>query len=144
MSGARPTGGFPHPVERERRAVRTRSGVDGGEALVDLASVVEDALADLVGRPPGDGAVRIGRVATGEDLIAVAGGVEEVDRLSAGDAVAGGAMSIGTLSMAMRSAARPTSCHSPSLKAKWCNLPWGPPRTAIGWIWLLLVNQLAM
>ena len=46
--------------------------------------------------------------------------------------------------MENRSAARPTSLQSPSLKAKWWSLPWGPERTASWWIWLLLVIQLAM
>ena len=71
--------------------VRSGSGEDRGERVVQLAGVVEHALAERLGRPHRHRAVAVGQVATGEDLVAVARRVEEVDRLAAGDAVAGGA-----------------------------------------------------
>src|SRR5688572_7276672 len=70
---------------------RGASGQDGREPVVELAGVVEDALAELVDGPDVRRPVREGEVAAGEDLVAVAGRVEEVHRLAAGDAVAGGA-----------------------------------------------------
>ena len=53
--------------------------------------MVEHALAERLGGPHAHWAVRVGEVAAGEDLVAVARRVEEVDGLAAGDAVAGGA-----------------------------------------------------
>src|SRR5271165_4178714 len=65
------------------------SGNDAQESFVELALVVEDSLADL-GLVPGAGRqVGVISVAAGEHLVAIAGRVEEVDRLAAGDAVAG-------------------------------------------------------
>src|SRR5450631_31118 len=71
-------------------AVRvTGSGQDRGEPFVQLTGVVEDALAQLVWCPDAYRAVGVGRVAAREDLVAVAGGVEEVDGLPPCDAVTG-------------------------------------------------------
>src|SRR5574337_113429 len=73
------------------RSRRAGSGHHGEEALVQLAVVVEDAGAHLFPGPGADRGVGVGVVALGEGLEAVPGGVEGVDGLAAGDAVAGGA-----------------------------------------------------
>src|SRR5262245_54671417 len=67
------------------------SGDDVEEVLVELAVGGVDPLRGPV-HGPGDGPeVRARPVAAREDLVAVAGRVEEVDRFAAGDAVPGGA-----------------------------------------------------
>src|SRR5436190_4365775 len=65
------------------------SAVDGDERLDDAVLVVEERLAELVLGPGDDLPVRVHLVAAGEDLVAVADRVEEVDGVTAGDAVAG-------------------------------------------------------
>src|SRR3954451_12755917 len=58
-----------------------RSGEDAGEGVVELAGVVEDALRELVDGPVDGREVVLDAVAeAGEDLVAVPGRVEEVDR----------------------------------------------------------------
>src|SRR5574337_497948 len=68
-----------------------RSGHHGEEAFVELSVVVEDAGAHFFPGPGPHRGVGVGVVALGEGLEAVPGGVEGVDGLAAGDAVAGGA-----------------------------------------------------
>src|SRR5918993_1695632 len=65
------------------------SGVDLHEPVVEVALVVEDGPADVVLGPGDGGEVRVGPVAAGEHLVAGSQGVEEVDGVAPGDAVAG-------------------------------------------------------
>ena len=60
---------------------------DVQEVLVQLLIVVEDGLADLFGIPGDRLPIRIPGVISAEDLVPVAGGIEEIDRLPARNAV---------------------------------------------------------
>src|SRR5208283_6210445 len=64
------------------------SGDDTHKALVQFALMVEDSLADLVDRPDPLQVVRVIDEPAQEHLVAVAGRIEEIDRLAARDAVA--------------------------------------------------------
>ena len=73
---------------------RSRAGIrasrnNAHEALVQFPLIVEDRVADLVDRPDALGVVRVIDEPAREHLVAVAGRVEEIDRLAAGDAVPG-------------------------------------------------------
>jgi hypothetical protein len=67
----------------------TASGHDAHEALVQLTLIVEDRLADLIDRPYPLRIVGIVDKAAGEHFVAVAGRIEEINRLATRDAVAG-------------------------------------------------------
>ena len=67
------------------------SGEDAGDGGVEFTCVVEDPLGKVVHGPIDRGEVGLHAVAeSGEHLIPVAGGIEEVDRRPSGDAVPGG------------------------------------------------------
>ena len=67
------------------------SGVHVREGGHHLAGVVENSAAQTVFGPGGDRAVALCQIAqAGKGFVAVAARVEEVNRLTAGDAVAGG------------------------------------------------------
>src|SRR5689334_17309649 len=88
------TAAGPRPIRSGSRCASAAcgSGEDAGEGVVEFAGVVEDALGELVDGPVDGREVVLHAVSQpGEDLVAVARGVEEVDRGAAGDAVAGGA-----------------------------------------------------
>src|SRR5574338_56747 len=72
------------------RSRRVGSGHHGEEAFVQLPVVVEDVGAHFLPGPGLHRLIGVGVVALGEGLEAVARGVEGVDGLAAGDAVAGG------------------------------------------------------
>src|SRR5512133_3924290 len=78
------------PAERRSPAACAGgSGEDAGEGVVQLPGVVEDALRELVDRPVDRREVVLHAVSQpGEHLVAVARGVEEVDRRAPRDAVA--------------------------------------------------------
>src|SRR3954451_17304762 len=71
-------------------AARCRSRVHREEALVDLAVVVEDGPPHLLLGPGDRLEVGVDPVAAGEQLVAVAGRIEEVGRVPAGDTVTRG------------------------------------------------------
>src|SRR5262245_55185631 len=61
--------------------------MDAHERVDDAVLVVEERLAELVLSPRDDLVVRVGEVATAEDLVAIADRIPEVDRVAARDAV---------------------------------------------------------
>src|SRR5438552_10967511 len=84
-----------HDVAKPRRPPNARSfearfasGKHREKVFVELAIVVEDRPAELVVGPGERGLVRVVDVAAGEHLVAVTGGIEEIDGLAPGDAVA--------------------------------------------------------
>src|SRR5438270_2850914 len=81
----------PTPKARSFAARRFASREHREKIFVELAIVVEDRAAELVVGPGERGLVRVVDIATGEHFVAVSGGIEEVDGLAPGDAVARGA-----------------------------------------------------
>src|SRR6266540_1493191 len=63
------------------------SGHEAKEPIVQLFLVIKDALADLVRGPHAGRVVGVVTVAAGEHLVAIARGIEEIDGLSARDAM---------------------------------------------------------
>ena len=103
------------------RSPRSASGDNAHEAFVQFALVIEDRLTDLVDRPHARRIVGIIDEAAGEDFVAVAGRVKEIDCLTACNAVAGRTDVerdvVARDDRAMMSAACPTSCQDSSENA---------------------------
>ena len=79
----------------------------------------EDCLADLIARPHALWIVRIVNEAPREDLIAIAGWIEEIDRLAACDAMAGRANVERNVVSSDDIGGLADSCQDSSEKATW-------------------------
>ena len=73
------------------------SGEHAQEGFVELAIVIEDRRSEAFVVPGDRRLVRVVDVAAGEDFVTVAGRIEEVARLAAGDAVTGRAIPLAVL-----------------------------------------------
>src|SRR6202158_1001094 len=74
-------------AKQSRADYTPRSGDHPKEPIVQLFFVIKDALADLIRRPYPRRVVGVIAVAAGEHLVAIARGIEEIDRLPARDAM---------------------------------------------------------